>query len=106
MPDRLGSRARQRPDHAARSVCFCSDEEARRGRRPRARALSAQELDAASAVGVSMADPIIRFDDGAGYEKFMGTWSRMVGDVFIDWLAPAKGLKWVDVGCGNGDFTE
>lgn len=53
-----------------------------------------------------MTDPIIRFDDGAGYEKFMGIWSRMAGDVFIDWLAPAKGLKWVDVGCGNGAFTE
>lgn len=53
-----------------------------------------------------MADPVIRFDDGAGYEKFMGTWSRLVGDVFIDWLAPAKGLRWVDVGCGNGAFTE
>lgn len=36
----------------------------------------------------------------------MGIWSRMAGDVFIDWLAPAKGLKWVDVGCGNGAFTE
>ena len=53
-----------------------------------------------------MADPVIRFDDGAAYEKFMGIWSRMAGDVFIDWLAPAKGLKWVDVGCGNGAFTE
>jgi SAM-dependent methyltransferase len=36
----------------------------------------------------------------------MGTWSRMVGDVFIDWLMPAKGLTWLDVGCGNGAFTE
>lgn len=53
-----------------------------------------------------MADPVIRFDDGAAYEKFMGIWSRMAGDVFIDWLNPAKGLKWVDVGCGNGAFTE
>ena len=53
-----------------------------------------------------MPDPVIRFDDGAGYEKFMGIWSRMAGDVFIDWLRPAKGLKWVDVGCGNGAFTE
>ncbi|MDI1344283.1 MAG: class I SAM-dependent methyltransferase [Pseudolabrys sp.] len=53
-----------------------------------------------------MTDPVIRFDDGAAYEKFMGIWSRIAGDVFIDWLAPAKGLKWVDVGCGNGAFTE
>jgi ubiquinone/menaquinone biosynthesis C-methylase UbiE len=48
----------------------------------------------------------IRFDDGAAYERFMGAWSRLVGDVFIDWLSPAPGQRWVDVGCGNGAFTE
>lgn len=53
-----------------------------------------------------MAEQQIRFDDGAAYEKFMGIWSRMVGERFIDWLAPDKGLRWVDVGCGNGAFTE
>jgi SAM-dependent methyltransferase len=36
----------------------------------------------------------------------MGTWSRLAGDVFLDWLAPASGLRWLDVGCGNGAFTE
>ena len=53
-----------------------------------------------------MSEPQIRFDDGAGYEKFMGIWSRFAGEVFIDWLAPANGLTWIDVGCGNGAFTE
>ncbi len=48
----------------------------------------------------------IRFDDGAAYERMIGTWSRLVGDRFIDWIAPAKGSRWVDVGCGNGAFTE
>ncbi len=48
----------------------------------------------------------IRFDDGAAYEDFMGTWSRLVGDIFLQWLAPARGGRWVDVGCGNGAFTE
>jgi SAM-dependent methyltransferase len=48
----------------------------------------------------------IRFDDGAGYERFMGAWSQQVGSVFLDWLAPAPGLRWLDVGCGNGAFTE
>ena len=48
----------------------------------------------------------IRFDDGAAYERGMGGWSRLAGDVFLDWLAPAPGLNWVDVGCGNGAFTE
>src|SRR5215831_4296489 len=36
----------------------------------------------------------------------MGTWSRLAGDVFLDWLAPPAGLRWIDVGCGNGAFTE
>jgi len=48
----------------------------------------------------------IRFDDGAAYERGMGGWSRLAGDVFLDWLAPVPGLSWVDVGCGNGAFTE
>jgi SAM-dependent methyltransferase len=53
-----------------------------------------------------MADEQIRFDDGAAYEDFMGRWSRMAGDAFLDWLSPAPGLRWVDVGCGNGAFTQ
>ena len=53
-----------------------------------------------------MTSPQIRFDDGAAYEEFMGGWSRLAGDVFLDWLRPATGLRWLDVGCGNGAFTE
>jgi ubiquinone/menaquinone biosynthesis C-methylase UbiE len=53
-----------------------------------------------------MAEPQIRFDDGAGYERMMGKWSRLAGDVFLDWLAPRPDLRWLDVGCGNGAFTE
>ena len=48
----------------------------------------------------------IRFDDGGAYERYMGKWSQLVGDAFIDWLAPAPNLRWLDVGCGNGAFTE
>jgi ubiquinone/menaquinone biosynthesis C-methylase UbiE len=48
----------------------------------------------------------IRFDDGAAYERMMGAWSRLAGEIFLDWLAPGAGLKWIDVGCGNGAFTE
>ena len=53
-----------------------------------------------------MAEPQIRYDDGAAYERMMGTWSRLAGNVFLDWLAPQSGLRWIDVGCGNGAFTE
>lgn len=48
----------------------------------------------------------IKFEDGAAYERMMGTWSRLVGSVFLDWVAPPPGLNWLDIGCGNGSFTE
>ena len=52
-----------------------------------------------------MADPQIRFPDGAAYGRMMGGWSPLVGNIFLDWLAPPQGLRWIDVGCGNGAFT-
>ena len=48
----------------------------------------------------------IRYDDGAAYERMMGTWSRAAGEIFLHWLAPSRGLRWIDVGCGTGAFTE
>jgi ubiquinone/menaquinone biosynthesis C-methylase UbiE len=48
----------------------------------------------------------IRFDDGAAYERYMGVWSRLAGEQFLDWLAPPPRRRWLDVGCGNGAFTE
>ncbi len=53
-----------------------------------------------------MAEMQIRFDDGARYERAMGAWSRLVGHRFLDWLAATAGLKWADIGCGNGVFSE
>jgi ubiquinone/menaquinone biosynthesis C-methylase UbiE len=53
-----------------------------------------------------MAEQRIRFDDGAAYERSMGRWSQLAGEIFLDWLAPPSGLRWIDVGCGNGAFTE
>lgn len=48
----------------------------------------------------------IRYEDGAGYERYMGHWSRLVGQRFLKWLAPSPRLRWIDIGCGNGAFTE
>jgi SAM-dependent methyltransferase len=48
----------------------------------------------------------IQFDDGAAYQRYMGVWSQLVGSAFLQWLAPPPGLRWLDVGCGNGAFTE
>jgi SAM-dependent methyltransferase len=46
------------------------------------------------------------FTDGAAYERLMGRWSVLAGAIFVDWLALPQGLRWLDVGCGNGAFTE
>ena len=53
-----------------------------------------------------MAGEQIRFDDGDAYEDFMGRWSLLAGEAFLDWLRPSAGLRWLDVGCGNGAFTQ
>lgn len=53
-----------------------------------------------------MVEQTIRFEDGAAYEQMMGIWSQLVGNIFLDWLAPPSGLRWIDIGCGNGAFTE
>jgi len=46
------------------------------------------------------------FDDGTAYERFMGRWSRAVGEAFLEWIRPSTGGRWLDVGCGGGAFTE
>ncbi|MFM9943455.1 MAG: class I SAM-dependent methyltransferase [Hyphomicrobiaceae bacterium] len=47
-----------------------------------------------------------RFGDGAAYERMMGTWTKLAGNQFLDWVAAQPGLRWLDIGCGNGAFTE
>lgn len=46
------------------------------------------------------------FDDSAAYERFIGTWGRTAGSMFLDWLDPPKQADWLDVGCGTGLFTQ
>jgi ubiquinone/menaquinone biosynthesis C-methylase UbiE len=46
------------------------------------------------------------WNDGDAYERFMGRWSRLAGKEFLDWLALPKSLRWLEVGCGTGAFTE
>lgn len=48
----------------------------------------------------------IRFRNGDTYERYMGVWSQFAGATFLEWLAPPPGQQWLDVGCGNGAFTE
>lgn len=46
------------------------------------------------------------FSDGAAYERFMGRWSLAAGAIFLDWVAPPRDARWLDIGCGTGVFTE
>lgn len=53
-----------------------------------------------------MTDAGQMFSDGKTYERMMGRWSKLAGRIFLDWLEAPNGLRWVEVGCGNGAFTE
>jgi SAM-dependent methyltransferase len=55
---------------------------------------------------MAMTSEPIRFTDGAAYDRFMGVWSRLAGQEVLDWVAPQPGLRWLDVGCGNGAFSQ
>ena len=46
------------------------------------------------------------WQSGAGYEGYVGRWSRRVAEAFIDRLEIPAGSRWVDVGCGTGAITE
>jgi ubiquinone/menaquinone biosynthesis C-methylase UbiE len=46
------------------------------------------------------------FPDGKAYERLMGRFSQVAGREFLDWLDAPRNLRWIDVGCGNGAFTE
>lgn len=42
------------------------------------------------------------WEDGDGYEPFIGRWSRPVASEFLDWLSVNEDRQWLDVGCGTG----
>jgi SAM-dependent methyltransferase len=45
------------------------------------------------------------WDDAAGYEAYVGHWSRALAPRFLDWLGLPKKLNWLDVACGTGAVT-
>jgi len=46
------------------------------------------------------------WESGGPYDFFMGRWSRLVGQSFLDWLSVPPRKKWLDVGCGTGALSE
>ena len=53
-----------------------------------------------------MAETPVAFNDADAYERYMGRWSRAVGEKFLAWIAPPKNARWLDLGCGTGAFTD
>lgn len=43
---------------------------------------------------------------GNPYERYMGRWSTLIAQKFLDWLAISPGCSWLDVGCGTGSLTK
>src|SRR5690349_20751383 len=43
---------------------------------------------------------------GPAYEPYVGRWSRMVAREFVQWLDPAAGASWLDLGCGTGALAD
>jgi SAM-dependent methyltransferase len=48
----------------------------------------------------------ITFDAADDYERYMGRWSRAIGEKFLSWLGAPPEARWLDVGCGTGAFSE
>lgn len=46
------------------------------------------------------------WQSGDSYEYYMGRWSKLIAEQFVDWLSPGPGLDWLDVGCGSGALSE
>jgi|ERR1051325_3538909 SAM-dependent methyltransferase len=53
-----------------------------------------------------MPETKITFDAADDYERFMGAWSRAIGEKFLAWLGAPKGALWLDLGCGTGAFSQ
>jgi SAM-dependent methyltransferase len=53
-----------------------------------------------------MAEVKLIFDAADDYERFMGRWSRAIGEKFLRWLDAPPHARWLNVGCGTGAFSE
>ncbi|MBL8697080.1 MAG: class I SAM-dependent methyltransferase [Alphaproteobacteria bacterium] len=42
---------------------------------------------------------------GDSYDRYMGRWSRQVAPRFVEWIGPAAGGDWLEIGCGTGALS-
>lgn len=46
------------------------------------------------------------WNDGSGYESYVGRWSRGIARAFLRWLSVPAGSAWLDFGCGTGALSQ
>jgi ubiquinone/menaquinone biosynthesis C-methylase UbiE len=46
------------------------------------------------------------WQSAVAYENFMGRWSILIAQNFLNWLAIPPAHIWLDVGCGTGSLTK
>lgn len=46
------------------------------------------------------------WESGNPYEYFMGRWSLLVSQAFVNWLSAPAAKAWLDIGCGTGALSE
>lgn len=49
--------------------------------------------------------PKDRWAGGESYDLFMGRWSRLLAESFLNWLAVPPRRHWLEIGCGTGALT-
>ncbi|MFY9683927.1 MAG: methyltransferase domain-containing protein [Candidatus Sulfotelmatobacter sp.] len=47
-----------------------------------------------------------RWTSGSHYDQWMGRWSLLLAQEFLEWLDLPTDLRWLDVCCGSGVVTE
>lgn len=46
-----------------------------------------------------------QWDNTQGYDLYVGRWSKLISQDFVEWLNPKANLKWLEIGCGTGALT-
>jgi SAM-dependent methyltransferase len=55
---------------------------------------------------MSSSPPPDAWASGAAYEPYVGRWSRLVAQEFLNWLALPADSTWLDTGCGTGALSQ
>jgi len=47
-----------------------------------------------------------KWTSGPAYDAWMGRWSQLLADEFLNWLSAPPGVRWLDVCCGTGILSQ